>query len=61
MNIEKHINSVLVTKEDLLEATEQIHKLSSENRNWEGRSHLLAIMFKGSPDKAMSMIPVLML
>ena len=28
--------------------------MSSENRNWEGRSHLLAIMFKGSPHKAMS-------
>jgi hypothetical protein len=54
MNIEKHINSVVVTIQDLLNATEEIQNSVPENRNWEGRTHILALMFKGQPHKAMS-------
>lgn len=54
MNIEESINSVEVTMDDLLEASEAVHQLPPEDRNWEGRAHLMAIMFKGQPHKAMS-------
>lgn len=52
-NIEESINSVEVTIDDLLEATED-HQLPPEDRNWKGRAHLMAMMFKGQPHKAMS-------
>lgn len=54
MSIEERINSVKVTINDLLEASEAVHSLKPEDRNWEGRAHLMAIMFKGEPHKAMA-------
>jgi len=54
MNVEESINSIEITIEDLLEATEAVHQLPPEDRNWEGRAYLMAMMFKGQPHKAMS-------
>jgi hypothetical protein len=38
----------------LQEATEAVHQLPEKDRNWEGRAHLMAMMFKGQPHRAMS-------
>lgn len=46
------VNSVHVSAEDLLSASEEVHKLPAEDRDWEGRAHLLARLFSGEGDKA---------
>jgi len=48
------INEVEITIDDLLNATEEVHKLPPEDRNWEGRAFTMAKMFKGQPHKAMA-------
>ena len=54
MRAAAEVNSVRVTLEDLLFASEQIHKLPAEDRDWEGRLHLLARLYKGHPDKGLA-------
>jgi hypothetical protein len=46
------VNTVPVTVQDLLLASAEIHNLPIEDRDWEGRAHCLARMFKGQRDKA---------
>ena len=48
------LNSVRITIDDLLFVTEEVHKLPPEDRDWEGRLHLMVRLFKGEPDKAMA-------
>ena len=54
MDIEEQINSVRVSAEELLEATNEVQKLPEDSKNWEGRTHILVKIFKGQPHKAMS-------
>jgi hypothetical protein len=46
------VNSVRVSAEDLLLASDEVHKLPAQDRDWEGRAHLLARLFSGESDKA---------
>lgn len=48
------LNTVRVTLDDLLLATREVHKLSPEDRDWEGRLHLMVRLFKGEPNKGMA-------
>ena len=52
--IQNEVNAVKVTVEDLLNATDEVHKLAPDDRNWEGRLHAMTRLFKGQPRKAMS-------
>lgn len=54
MSFENNINSVEVTMNDLLTASESVQKLMPEDKNWEGRARILSIIFKGHSHKAMS-------
>jgi hypothetical protein len=49
---EARINAVHITLDDLLFASEEVHKLPPDDRDWEGRAHLMARLFSGEPDKA---------
>jgi hypothetical protein len=49
------LNRVKVTVEDLLTASEAIHDLPVEDRDWEGRAHCLVLLYrKAEPGKAMA-------
>lgn len=52
--VEKRINSAGVTAEDLQKATEHVHQLPPEGRNWQGRIHAMARAFMGEPEKALA-------
>ncbi len=54
MSIENRINSEIISHLELIEVTEEIHKLPKEDRDFEGRALLLIKMFSGEPDKAMA-------
>ena len=54
MNIENRVNSVVINHHELIEVTEEIHKLPEADRDFEGRAVLLITMFTGEPDKAMA-------
>jgi hypothetical protein len=45
-------NAVFVTIDDMFLASAEIHKLPSEDRNWEGRMNCLTQIFRGRRDKA---------
>ncbi len=51
--LQADLNSVAVTIEDLRRATDEVHKLAPKDRNWEGRLHTMARIFKGEPRKAL--------
>ena len=51
MSIEEKINSEKITMDDLLNVSREVHKLPPEDRDWEGRLHLMAHMFRGNPIK----------
>jgi len=53
-NFEASINAVHITLDDLLLASEEVHKLPPGDRDWEGRTHLMARLFSGEPDKALA-------
>jgi hypothetical protein len=46
------LNAVRVTIDDLLLASREVHKLPPEDRDWEGRLHLMVRLFQSEPDKA---------
>jgi hypothetical protein len=46
------LNAVRVTTDDLLLASREAHKLRREDRDWEGRLHLMVRLFPGEPRKA---------
>jgi hypothetical protein len=48
------INSARVSLEDLLLASQEVHALPPEDRNWEGRLHLMVRLFPGEPDKGLA-------
>lgn len=52
VKITAEINAVRVTSDDLLLASREVHKLPPEDRDWEGRLHLMVRLFQGEPDKA---------
>ena len=52
MQIEEKVNAAKITVADLLKVTEEVHKLPEEDRDWEGRAHLMIRLFKGNPTKA---------
>ena len=54
MDIEKRVNSVTITPEELLKVSEEVHKLPERERDFEGRSILMIKMFSGEPDKVTS-------
>ncbi len=54
LSIEKRINSVVVTVEDLLATIKEIHGLPPEDCDWESRTFLMASLFSEEPDKAMA-------
>ena len=53
-NMAARLNAAHITIDDLLFATEEVHKLPPEDRDWEGRLHLMARLFKGEPDKGLA-------
>ena len=53
-NMAAQLNSAHITIDDLLLATEEVHKLPPEDRGWEGRLHLMVRLFKGEPDKGLA-------
>ena len=53
-NMAARINATHITIDDLLLVTEEVHKLPLEDRDWEGRLHLMVRLFKGEPDKALA-------
>jgi hypothetical protein len=54
MKIEERINNVIVTADDLIEFSDEVHALPEEDRNFEGRTFLLVKKYKGNADKAMA-------
>lgn len=52
--LQNELNAVTITVEDLLLATDEVHKLPPEDRNWEGRLHVMARLFHGTPRKGLS-------
>src|SRR5687768_15671870 len=46
------LNAVRVSVEDLLLASAEVHKLPPEDRDWEGRLHLMVRLFPGESLKA---------
>ncbi len=52
VRIAAEVNAVRVTIDDLLLASREVHKLPPEDRDWEGRLHLMVRLFQGEPDKA---------
>lgn len=51
-NLIARINTVQISADDLLLASDEMHKLSPEDRDWEGRTHVVARLFKGEHHKA---------
>lgn len=45
------LNAVHVSLDDLLLASREVHKLPPEDRDWEGRLHLMVHLFHGEPHK----------
>ena len=54
MDIEKRVNSARVTKENLLQVSEDVHNLPEKDRDFEGRTILMIKMFPGESDKCMA-------
>lgn len=52
--LEKELNAVTITVEDLLLASDEVHKLPPEERNWKGRLHVMARLFHDTPSKGLS-------
>jgi hypothetical protein len=51
-NLIARLNLVAVSMEDLVLASDAVHNLPLEQRNWEGRTTCVARLFKGQHDKA---------
>lgn len=47
-----HLNSIAVSVEDLIIASDEVHKLPPAQRNWEGQTTCVARLFKGQRYKA---------
>lgn len=54
MDIEDQVNSQVISHLELVEATQEIHKLPEDERDFEGRTIVLIVMFTGEPIKAMA-------
>lgn len=52
--LQNELNSVKITVDDLLLASREAHKLPPDDRNWEGRLHLMSRLFRGTPRKGLS-------
>lgn len=52
MKMALELNAVRVTMKDLLLASSEVHKLPPEDRDWEGRLHLMVRLFPGEGKKA---------
>lgn len=52
--LQNDLNAVVVSVNDLLVASETIHALPENDRDWEGRSIAMVRLFKGAPLKAMA-------
>lgn len=51
-NLIARLNSVAVSVEDLVLASDEVHNLPPEQRNWEGQTTCVARLFKGQHYKA---------
>ncbi len=54
MKLTAELNAVRVMIEDLLLASKEVHGLPPEDRDWEGRLHLMVRLFSGEPNKALA-------
>lgn len=52
VNLIARVNTVQVSADDLLLASDEIHNLPPEDRDWEGRAFVVARLFKGEHLKA---------
>jgi len=52
--LQLRINSARVTVEDLRLATETVHNLAPEHRDWEGRAIAMVRLFPDDPDMALA-------
>jgi len=52
--LQNELNAVSISVDELLLATEEVHKLPPEDRNWEGRLHTMARLFHSSPRKGLA-------
>ena len=52
VNLIARLNSVVVSVEDLVLASDEIHNLPPEQRNWEGHTNCVARLFIGQHYKA---------
>ncbi|WP_454828840.1 hypothetical protein [Pseudoxanthomonas wuyuanensis] len=48
------LNAVIVTVADLRSASEAVHALLPEDRDWEGRLMAMVRLFPGNPDKGLA-------
>jgi hypothetical protein len=53
-NLAARLNAAHITIDDLLFVTDEVHKLPPDDRDWEGRLHLMVRLFKGEPDKGLA-------
>lgn len=52
MKVALDLNAVRVSMKDLLLASSEVHKLPPEDRDWDGRLHLMVRLFPGERLKA---------
>lgn len=52
--LQNELNAVAITIDDLLLATDEVHKLLPDDRNWKGRLHVMARLFHDTPRKGLS-------
>ena len=52
--MQKDLNAANVTVADLRLASDAVHRLPPEDKDWEGRLHAMIRLFPGDPDKGLA-------